>query len=120
MFRLRAFHVSLLLVVLTVCFLTAPSSAPTAVQGTVSGTVTNCNTGEGLENVRIRTNGGEICYSECGGGCGSCSGNYEMLHNAGTYTLTADKAGYYNYYTPINVVAGQVLVVDFCMTPVQP
>jgi len=76
--------------------------------GTLSGKVTDKDTGSGIEGAVVSTNG----YSDTT----DDSGNYLMTLPIGNYTVTASKTGYYPNSTTAQILENQTTNVDFQLT----
>ena len=77
--------------------------------GWIEGTTTDAGNASPLPGVRLSTSGD-------GSGISHTSGDYEIYHASGTYTLTAKKDGYNDYTKPgVTVVEGATVIVDVPM-----
>ena len=76
--------------------------------GTLSGKVTDKDTGAPIEGAVVSTNG----YS----GTTDASGNYLITLPIGNYTLTASKTGYRSSSATVEVLENQTTIVDFQLT----
>jgi hypothetical protein len=81
--------------------------------GTISGKVTDADTGKPIEGALVIADG----YSTRTG----ISGNYQLIGiPAGTYTVTASKSGYYTESKPAVVTKGKTTELNFQLEPIPP
>ena len=82
--------------------------------GWIEGTTTDAGNTSPLAGVRLSTTGD-------GSGISHPTGDYEIYHASGTYTLIAKKDGYNDYTKPgVTVVEGSTVIVDIPMVKPNP
>jgi len=83
----------------------------TAATGSITGTVTNANTGAAISGATVAVTGGPTTTT-------NSSGVYTISGlNAGTYTVTVSKSGYTSKSASVSVTAGQTTTKNFALTP---
>ncbi len=83
---------------------------PPAVNGTISGTVTNASSGTGISGATVTAGGISTTTNT--------NGNYSISIDAGTYTVTATATGYTSQTASgVSVTSGSATTQDLALTP---
>jgi hypothetical protein len=75
--------------------------------GTIAGSVVDSRTRAALSGVTVRTNGGQSGQSQ--------QGEYLIAHPEGTYSMTAEAAGYNIYTGSVSVTEGEIVIKNISM-----
>jgi len=86
------------------------SKSPGAATGTLTGNVTDKDTGLPIEGALIKANSHQTTTNSTGG--------YIITLPVGNYMVTASKTGYYPNSTTVQVLENQTTIVDFQLTTI--